>query len=228
MLFGEVRRLALALGEKLVRLGHLGAAEDVFYLHTAELRDLCAGKFLFPETLPDLITLRRRALERCEVREPPECFVLPEGAYFRARDPVASCVEGSTLHGVGASSGRARGTARVILDPFRDRLEPGDILVARSTDPGWTALFAIAGALVLERGGILSHGAIVAREFGVPAVVGVEGITRRLRGGEQVSVDGDTGEVVILEAAERAAQYAGGQRPGEEDIRARTRDSGVA
>jgi pyruvate,water dikinase len=228
LLFGEVRRLALALGEKLVRLGHLRATEDVFYLHTAELRDLCAGKFLFPETLPDLIALRRRALERCEEREPPECFVAPEGAYFRARDPGASSPEGSTLRGVGASGGRARGTARVVLDPARDGFEPGDILVARSTDPGWTALFAIAGALVLERGGILSHGAIVAREFGVPAVVGVEGITRRLRGGEQVSVDGDTGEVVILEAEESAARRTEGQRPGEEDIRARTRDSRVA
>ena len=228
LLFGEIRRLALALGEKLVRLGHLRATEDVFYLHTAELRDLCAGKFLFPETLPDLIALRRRALERCEEREPPECFVAPEGAYFRARDPVASCAEGSTLCGVGASGGRARGTARVVLDPARDGFEPGDILVARSTDPGWTALFAIAGALVLERGGILSHGAIVAREFGVPAVVGVEGATRRLRGGEQVSVDGDTGEVAILEAAERTARHTDGQRPREEDIRARTRDRRIA
>jgi phosphohistidine swiveling domain-containing protein len=228
LLFGEVRRLALALGEKLVRLGHLRTAEDVFYLHTAELRDLCAGKFLFPETLPDLIALRRRALERCEEREPPECFVLPEGAYFRAIDPGASCAEGPTLRGVGASGGRARGTARVVLDPARDGFEPGDILVARSTDPGWTALFAIAGALVLERGGILSHGAIVAREFGVPAVVGVEGATRRLRGGERVSVDGDTGEVVILAAAEGAAPHADRRRPRAEDIRARTRDHQLA
>ncbi len=199
LLFGEVRRLALALGEALVRLGRLEASEDVFYLHTWELRDLCAGKLLFPETLPDLVAMRRAALERCSGREPPECFVLPEGGYWHPREPDARGDTAAVAHGVGASSGRAHGTARVILDPTRDRLEPGEILVARSTDPGWTPLFAIAGGLVLERGGILSHGAIVAREFAVPAVVGVEGITRRLRGGELVSVDGDSGEVVILE-----------------------------
>jgi phosphohistidine swiveling domain-containing protein len=228
LLFGEVRRLALALGTQLAGLGHLAAAEDVFSLHTTELRDLCAGKFLFPETLPELIALRRRAHRRCEEREPPECFVIREGAYFRSIDPGAPRVGGSTLRGVGASGGRARGRARVILDPVTDRFEPGEILIARSTDPGWTALFAIAGALVLERGGILSHGAIVAREFGVPAVVGVEGITRRLRGGEEVSVDGDTGDVVILDAAAPAARRADGPTPRVEEIGARTRDCRIA
>jgi pyruvate,water dikinase len=228
LLFGEVRRLALALGTRLVRLGHLGTAEDVFYLHTGELRDLCAGKLLFPETLPELIASRRRALARCEERETPECFVLPEGANYRAADSGGAAAEGAVLHGVGASSGRARGTARVVLDPARDGLEPGEILVARSTDPGWTALFAIAGALVLERGGILSHGAIVAREFGVPAVVGVEGVTRRLRGGEQLSVDGDAGEVAILETADRDTPRADGPRRQAEDERGPARDRWVA
>jgi len=228
LLFGEVRRLALALGTELVRLGHLRARDDVFYLHTSELRDLCAGKFLFPETLPELIAMRRRALERCEDTEPPECFVLPKGAYYRVRGSAASRAEGPILHGVGASGGRARGTARVIVDPVRDKLEPGEILVARSADPGWTPLFAIAGALVLERGGILSHGAIVAREFGVPAVLGVEGVTRRLHGGEQVSVDGDAGEILILGAADRAAGLADqGPHPAEHD-RARTRPCRIA
>jgi pyruvate,water dikinase len=227
LLFGEVRRLALALGRKLVALGHLREPEDVFYLHTAELRDLCSGKFLLPETLPELIALRRRALERCESQEPPECFVLPAGAYVRTQG-AAPGAEGSTLRGVGASSGRARGTARVVLDPATDRLEPGEILVARSTDPGWTALFAIAGALVIERGGILSHGAIVAREFGVPAVVGVEGITRRLRGGEELLVDGDTGEVVIVENGVVPARRAVDPQPCREEDRARARDRRIA
>jgi pyruvate,water dikinase len=228
LLFGEVRRLALALGAQLLRLGHVGAAEDVFYLHSSELRDLCAGKFLFPETLPDLIALRHRALERCEEHELPECFVLPEGATFRARDPGPASGEGDILRGVGASSGRARGTARLILDPTRDKLEPGEILVARSADPGWTALFALAGALVLERGGILSHGAIVAREFGVPAVVGVEGITRRVHGGEQVSVDGDAGEVVILEIRDPAARQGCSRAPQAEGSHAGARRRTIA
>ncbi len=228
LLFGEVRKVALALGEKLVQLGHLVVAEDVFYLHTAELRDLCSGKFLLPETLPGLIELRREALARCEEREPPECFVLGEGTYVRDRSRAGSTVAGDTLRGVGASGGRARGTARVILDPIRDKLEPGEILVARSTDPGWTALFAIAGALVLERGGILSHGAIVAREFGVPAVVGVEGATARMRGGEQVSVDGDEGVVVILDAADQTIHHPDGPHRWTDEDRERARDRKIA
>jgi pyruvate,water dikinase len=228
LLFGEVRKIALALGEKLAQLGHLGVAEDVFYLHTSELRDLCSGKLLLPETLPGLIALRRAALERCEEREPPECFVLREGAYVRDRSRTATPVVGDTLRGVGASGGRARGTARVILDPVRDKLEPGEILVARSTDPGWTALFAIAGALVLERGGMLSHGAIVAREFGVPAVVGVEGAIARMRGGEQVSVDGDEGVVVIHDAAEQTIHHPAGPHRGTDEDRERARDRKIA
>jgi rifampicin phosphotransferase len=228
LLFGEVRRLALALGARLVPLGHLCAAEDVFLLHTAELRDLCAGKFLFPETLPDLIALRRRALAQCDEREPPECFVAPEGVYDRPRSLDPTRQEGDTLHGVGASGGRARGTVRVIRDPFRDRLETGDILVARSTDPGWTPLLAIAGALVLERGGILSHGAIVAREFGVPAVVAVDGATTHLGDGDQVRVDGDAGEVVVLAAAARATGPVATRRPPAEPLDARTRHPRVA
>ena len=235
LLFGEVRKLALALGEQLVALGHIRRADDVFYLNAAELRDLCSGKLLLPETLPGLITLRRAALERCEKHEPPECFVLREGAYVRDRTSGSSgagldAAAGTraTLHGVGVSAGRARGRARVILDPVRDKLEPGEILVARSTDPGWTALFAIAGGLVLERGGILSHGAIVAREFGVPAVVGVEDATRVLQGGGQVMVDGDTGEVVVLDPAETVRHHAGGPRRCTEDEREGMGDHKIA
>ncbi len=222
LLFGEVRRLALALGERLVALGHLGARDEVFFLHAGELRDLCVGKFLFPDTLPELVALRRRALARCESVEPPECVVLPAATYVRAATAAPAAAQGQRLRGVGASAGRARGTARVVLDPVADRLEPGEVLVARSTDPGWTALFAIAGALVLERGGILSHGAIVAREFGVPAVVGVEGITRRLRGGETVEVDGDTGEVVVVAEADGAPRGAATRRRAKEGHRAGT------
>jgi pyruvate,water dikinase len=200
LLFGEVRRLALALGEKLVELGHVRAADDVFFLGLSEVRDLCYGKFLLPETAPRLVAMRREALERCDRFEPPECFVLPEGVYFDHHARTSTVQDERTLRGVSASAGRACGTAKVILDPVVDKqLEPGDILVARSTDPGWTPLFMIAGGLVLERGGILSHGAIVAREFGIPAVVGVEGATKRIREGDAVSVDGDRGEVTTLD-----------------------------
>jgi pyruvate,water dikinase len=82
------------------------------------------------------------------------------------------------------------------MDPVGARLEPGEILVAPSTDPGWTPLFMTAGALVMEMGGVISHGAVVAREYGIPAVVGVADATTRLRDGQSITVDGAAGTVV--------------------------------
>lgn len=91
------------------------------------------------------------------------------------------------------------GVARVIRDPHGARLEPGEILVAPSTDPGWTPLFLTAGGLVMEMGGMISHGAVVAREYGIPAVVGVPGATDRITTGQRLRVDGSTGVVTFEE-----------------------------
>jgi pyruvate,water dikinase len=87
----------------------------------------------------------------------------------------------------------------VVLDPLGARLEPGDILVAPSTDPGWTPLFLTAGGLVMEMGGAMSHGAVVAREYGIPAVVGLAGATERIPDGATILVDGTAGTVVEIE-----------------------------
>jgi len=89
--------------------------------------------------------------------------------------------------------------ARVILDPHDAHLSPGEILVAPSTDPGWTPLFLTASGLVMEVGGAMAHGAIVAREYGIPAVVGVAGATERIATGSRVTLDGTVGTVVVEE-----------------------------
>src|SRR6266536_3485692 len=104
---------------------------------------------------------------------------------------------GEGLRGSPASPGVASGTARVIRSPAGARLEPGEILVVPSTDPGWTPLFLTAGALVMEMGGMMSHGAVVAREYGIPAVVGVAGATEQITTGQRVTVDGSAGTVVL-------------------------------
>jgi pyruvate,water dikinase len=101
------------------------------------------------------------------------------------------------LSGSPASAGTVTAPARVILDPVGAQLEPGEILVAPSTDPGWTPLFLTAGGLVMEMGGPNSHGAVVAREYGIPAVVGVADATSLLRTGQEVTVDGGAGTVVL-------------------------------
>src|SRR5205807_5099071 len=101
------------------------------------------------------------------------------------------------LRGSPASPGTITGVARVIRSPQGARLEPGEILVAPSTDPGWTPLFLTAGGLVMEMGGMMSHGAVVAREYGIPAVVAVAGATDQIVTGQRVTVDGSAGTVTL-------------------------------
>src|SRR5256885_16016265 len=103
------------------------------------------------------------------------------------------------LRGTAASAGQVTASARVILDPVGATLKPGEILVAPSTDPGWTPLFLTAGGLVMEMGGAMSHGAVVAREYGIPAVVGVPRATERVRTGQRITVDGARGVVRIVD-----------------------------
>src|SRR5207302_3847472 len=101
------------------------------------------------------------------------------------------------LRGTPASAGVVTALARVILDPVAAYLEPGEILVAPSTDPGWTPLFLTASGLVMEMGGAVSHGAVVAREYGIPAVVGVPAATERITTGQHITIDGASGIISI-------------------------------
>jgi pyruvate,water dikinase len=108
--------------------------------------------------------------------------------------------EGKLIKGIGASPGRVAGTARVICGPEEFALmKPGDILVAKITTPAWTPLFALASGVVTDVGGPLSHSSIVAREYGIPAVLGTGEATRRIRSGQRVTVDGSSGVVEMDE-----------------------------
>jgi pyruvate,water dikinase len=150
-----------------------------------------------------LVAERRRVRnERLAAPGPPDLVAgnrlslweRPRGARVRGTSRVRPTDE---LVGVAAASGQALGPARILHHPSDgERLRRGDVLVAPSTDPGWTPLFLRAAALVTEVGGYLSHGAIVAREFGIPAVLNVPDALTLLRDGEPVLVDGDTGRVV--------------------------------
>ncbi len=187
----EVRAVWRAIGQDLVALGLLDAAEDVFFLTGDELRSAAQGS---RERLAERAAqrradyqaeLRRRRVPRLITSEGVEVYggVAAHGA--------------ASLQGTGASPGVATGVARVILDPHGAQLQPGEILVAPSTDPAWTPLFLAAGGLVMEAGGVMSHGSVVAREYGIPAVVGVADATHRLRTGQRVTVDGTRGQVTV-------------------------------
>ena len=147
------------------------------------------------------MTKRRQAFASELRRRHVPTVILSDGTEPEAEARAGAAADG-TLVGTAASAGEVTGVARVILDPVGARLEPGEILVAPSTDPGWTPLFLTAGGLVMEMGGANSHGAVVAREYGIPAVVGVAGATGRITTGQRIRVDGTAGTVAMVSASE--------------------------
>jgi phosphohistidine swiveling domain-containing protein len=182
---GQVRAAHRVLGARWTDAGLLRDPLDVDLLADAELR----GDAAMPS--PAVLARRRRALQRSATQASlPERFT---GMPVDERQPMPS---GDRLTGLAASAGRCTARARVVRDPRTTKLRAGEVLVAETTDAGWSPLFVEAGAIVVERGGPLSHAAIVARELGVPAVLDVHGATAVLDG-RIVTVDGDAGIVVI-------------------------------
>jgi rifampicin phosphotransferase len=186
-----VRRELAKIGAELARRGKIEAADDVFFLDLTEVRAAVGGR-----DVRGRVTGRREAYDQEMRRRHVPSVVLSEGTEPEAA--MAPRGDAAGLAGTPASAGTVTGIARVIFDPVGAHLEPGEILVAPSTDPGWTPLFLTAGGLVMEMGGANSHGAVVAREYGIPAVVGVPGATRCIATGQRITVDGARGSVTIL------------------------------
>ena len=191
-----LRRAALEAGRRLKERGLLRDPNEVFFLRLEELAPALRGEAALD--VPAVVAARKAEQERLRRFEPPPVVV---GEYRPARfeqaDPIP---QKHTLVGVAVSPGVVTGKARVILelDPA-DRVEPGEILVAPFTDPGWTPYFLAAAGVVVDVGGLLSHGSVVAREYGLPAVVNVGPATRLIQTGQRLQVDGDRGVVTILD-----------------------------
>jgi pyruvate,water dikinase len=184
------RRLALECG----RLMGLPRPELAFHLSKADLMSYLAGSWDGAGAAELALDREARREEWLKRPEPPD-VVIEGGAPVRPA-AAAPASDGSSWSGIAASAGRAQGKARVVRHPADGaRLRRGEVLVAPSTDPGWTPLFLRAGAIVMETGGYLSHGAIVAREFGLPAVVNIPGLLGQVKDGETLIVDGDQGTV---------------------------------
>jgi phosphohistidine swiveling domain-containing protein len=199
-LYVHLRYIVLACGNSLVAAGHLDAPEDAFQLSMDELKDLVSGQAMFPYTVRELVRQRRADHAQLAAMTPPDSFTLAEGAYLSPGAVAAELPQsGDAMQGTGACGGRISATAAVLADATEiGQMGEGDIVVTRQTDPGWACVFFLARGLVVERGGMLSHGAIIAREFGIPAVVGVRGATSRIRSGERLMLDGDRGVVAIV------------------------------
>ena len=191
LLLARVRELLWPVGEDLAQAGRLERAEDIFFVSVPEAWAGLAGG-----DLRAIVSERRAVYEQETRRKHVPRLLLSDGTEPSAdRDDAAGADD--VLRGTPASGGVVSGKARVILDPGSAHLEPGEILVAPSTDPGWTPLFLTAGGLVMEMGGPMSHGAIVAREYAIPAVMGTKIGTQIIPDGGRITVDGDSGEVLI-------------------------------
>jgi rifampicin phosphotransferase len=194
---GIIREALLQSGADLAAGGVIGQAEDIFFLGLAELKALAAATTTKAPDLRALVAERQEKYAREKRRRQiPRLFLSDGHAFYEG----AFAAQGAgTLAGSAVSAGLAEGVVRVVFDPRNTRLQPGEILVCPGTDPSWTPLFLAAGGLVMEVGGLMTHGSVVAREYGIPAVVGVHQATTRLRTGQRVRVDGSTGLVIILD-----------------------------
>jgi pyruvate,water dikinase len=198
-LYTRLRFVMLAIGERLVQSRILAHRDDVFFLSVNELQE-GVGEDFQKIIVPDTIYFRRAELAACAGLRPPDSLSLAPGAAWRPdRQQVAAESDaGEAMRGTSACGGASEGAAHVIEDVSGiGAFRAGEILVTRQTDPGWAAVFFLTKGLVIERGGMLSHGAIIAREYGIPAVVGVNDATRRIRSGERIRVDGDNGVVEL-------------------------------
>lgn len=189
------RRIFLEIGRRLSAEGYLESPDGVWFLTLSELETLLRKKGSDREGLRRLIETRRGEWEANLSVDPP-FIVRSDGQALSYPGPYDE--DANTLGGTPASGGKATGKARVILDPAQGcAFNKGEILVAHHTDPGWTPLFLTAKALVMEVGGVVSHGAIVAREYGIPAVVGVKHATKLISTGDEITVDGNQGKVFL-------------------------------
>ena len=194
-LFGLIRIELLSVGRELAATGELGAPDDLFYLTFAELAAYAAGE---PADWAGLIAGRRDAYRREARRRQVPRLLLSDGRAFYAGLGPAGSADSASLVGSPVSPGSVEGFVRVVLDPRRADLRPGEIMVCPGTDPSWTPLFLTAAGLIMEVGGLMTHGAVVAREYGIPAVVGVDRATERLHTGQRIALNGSAGEIRLL------------------------------
>lgn len=212
----RLRQVLLTIGERIEAAGLLVEKDDLFYLYLDELQELLATNSptaQFSAECRGQITVRKEQAERFARVSPPTLLgTVPAEPAHHAADPITEMFrkwEGevpaptdtsNVIVGSAGSPGIVRGTVKVVHQLSEaTKVQPGDILVADTTAPPWTSLFATVGGLVTNSGGVLSHAAVVAREYGIPAVVGASMATQRLHDGQRVEVNGTRGTVLILE-----------------------------
>jgi phosphohistidine swiveling domain-containing protein len=205
-IYGVVRSMFYAIGEDFTKANIIDKKEDIFYLSFQELRGAFEGTNTI-QNLRAVIEVRRKEYEGYKDIEPAPRFTTRGPVYWHnihtEKEEVVAFDESSLLpnqmKGTPCSPGEITGIVKVIMGPDDDMVLNGEILVTDRTDPGWIPLYPSVSALLVERGGLLSHSAIVAREMGLPTVVGIKGLTKKLKSGMKVRMNGETGLIEILE-----------------------------
>ena len=205
LLYSRFRRLALTVGHAFAHRGLLYEADDIFHLTFDEVENIISGACMLPATAADLAKLRRAELDSLSGCMPPDRIELPVGDFWvpplQSVTKRAESEQRRSLRGTAVCGGSIVGRAVVLTDPRQfAQVAEGDILVTRQTDPGWGPILFLVRGLVMERGGMLSHGAILAREYGIPTVVGIPSATECVASGDTIRVDGNRGFVEILES----------------------------
>lgn len=186
------RQAMLREAPQLVEDGVIDQVDDIYYLRFEELRETVRTRYANRE----LIALRRSEFGVYERLVPPRVLTSDGEALFG--DFRRDDLDANMIPGLGVSAGTVEGRARVLLEASTADIEAGDILVTTFTDPSWTPLFLTVAGLVTEAGGQMSHGAVVAREYGIPAIVAVNDATCRIKDGQQIRIDGSTGVITVL------------------------------
>ena len=207
--YGRVRAIFIEIGNRLKELDVLKQTDDIFYLDVGEITGIIRGTGSSCR-LSALVECRRGEFaEYAERDDPPRRFITKGPAQIPSSMQVVPSVEenhrGVSRSGQACSPGVVRGPVRIVRDPRDAEIRQGEILVAERTDPGWVMIFPLVTGMIMERGSLLSHSAIVARELCIPAVVGVEDACRWLNDGDWVELDGASGTIRKLEQHERAA-----------------------
>jgi len=206
-LFGRVRRVFLELGERFTGEGVLQHPRDIFWLEVPEVLRYVEG-IAASTALAGLVEVRRAEFARYRLLTPPADRFETYGAVYLGNQFQSSLtiappeIGGDSRQGIGCCPGVVSGPVRVVRDPRGVSLAPGTILVAERTDPGWILLFPASAGVLVERGSLLSHSAIVARELSIPAVVSVPGLTSWLSDGDEVEFDGRSGLIRLLRRAD--------------------------
>jgi pyruvate,water dikinase len=206
--FGIVRELFSQIGERFYAEGIIEKSRDIFYLGKEEIFSFIEGTSI-TQNIKALIALRKAEFEKYKNQKSPSERFATYGPAYHAND-FFSLKNTEMMHGdlkgIGCSPGKITGKVKVVLDANEISSLNGDILVTSSTDPGWTILFPGCSGIIVERGSLLSHSAIVAREMGKPCIVSVSGLLHRLKTGDEIEMDGSTGEIRIIKSPDETAE----------------------